>query len=1035
MTVDSITDDNDNFQAVYYKFKGLLDEFTVFKGVLPSSSIQAIYNGGVPNNVNELIENNQISGNCLGSLTMTVPNFAIPGSNGAFQPPIQITTDVDNGEFDVKLDHSITIRNGTPPNVDTQDFSDNYTVQEQGNIIATLPIWHRIGVASYDISLIQDGWDEEFFNSYVHTDNLRFIEKADNKHDKLGVDTKEVVKLKVNAIKKLLPYEGFYPQDRTVQLANLFVEKISPDIIHNEKVYKEQAVQAALQHFFAPGILYNSIKAGIACDWASYTNESGLITAYRNQPITALGSDSMFVQRYSGLAGVPEWYSAQGPSTSLSEEPKDLVNLVHAFGAYEIDTNTNERNISNLLISQEATERLPFESLLDPYRYIVKNPESAAQSINLSGYYQPQPNASEPVSVERKSSQYFLMLPSYYQNIYNVNLNDIFTSGTGDLEKYNFPYFEIRKSNNNQDFRYEMAINNFVAESTIFFLKGGELSSFASKPENEFKALTIGKTYVMDCVISKSDSFEPVSSPGTLGGRYFGPPMSFIQSQMQGNNTIYNKIEEINSDPAFAAYVPPYYYGENIVRISFVAERNGKHSLSEILSGCTIEDISVQQEALFLNKAISVTNTNSSGDPKEPSDGLFKQSPAWKSKMPIDSSIELFGRTKLKRQEYNPNGTLNTVSSSNDTELDAWVIYTKFECPLFDFSGISNSSDEGTLSTLEISTTQSEESKITANHKYTSSYLDTTNTERFTIDKRTGSGIWAGYGQQRDNSGVTISIQESFPKNRDSSIGSLMDVCGFVPQSKQIGRVADSKEISEAVVMIPFLDKPLLEDVVVGIAGTREVYSTVQVDDRNFIKVSSGEYHEQMRKFVRGEPIYTLDNGQEIMSTSITKMIEGMNKYNIPPLYDFNQYSEQPFIMYFFEFNHTLDREDLSNIWQGVQPKIAKEASLDSVEISHEINRHELFGNIGEIPEGIRWMVFKVKKKAEKSYYNLTEDSRDDSRFKFEFEVGVKDPEYSYNYPYDYFTMLELIQVEAGSEKEIDPLEQLNRAINRGENR
>jgi len=183
-----------------------------------------------------------------------------------------------------------------------------------------------------------------------------------------------------------------------------------------------------------------------------------------------------------------------------------------------------------------------------------------------------------------------------------------------------------------------------------------------------------------------------------------------------------------------------------------------------------------------------------------------------------------------------------------------------------------------------------------------------------------------------------------------------------------------------------------------------------------------------MRKFVRGEPIYTSDRDQAVMSTSITKMIEGMSKYNIPPLYDFNQYSEQPFAMYFFEFKHTLDREDLSNIWQGVQPKIAKEASLDSVEISHEINRHELFGNLGEIPKGVRWMVFKVKKKAEKSYYNLTEDSRDDTRFKFKFDIGLKQPEYGYNYPYDYFTMLELIQVEANAEKEIDPLQQYRKA-------
>ena len=74
-------------------------------------------------------------------------------------------------------------------------------------------------------------------------------------------------------------------------------------------------------------------------------------------------------------------------------------------------------------------------------------------------------------------------------------------------------------------------------------------------------------------------------------------------------------------------------------------------------------------------------------------------------------------------------------------------------------------------------------------------------------------------------------------------------------------------------------------------------------------------------------------------------------------------------------------------------------------------------------------MTFKVKRKAEKSYYKMTQDSRDDSRFKFDFEVGTKEPEYGYNYPYDYFTMLEKVQVEINSEKEVEPLEQ-DRIVN-----
>ena len=293
-----------------------------------------------------------------------------------------------------------------------------------------------------------------------------------------------------------------------------------------------------------------------------------------------------------------------------------------------------------------------------------------------------------------------------------------------------------------------------------------------------------------------------------------------------------------------------------------------------------------------------------------------------------------------------------------------------------------------------------------------------------------GTGIWASHATQKDsgsNSGVTVSIRESFPKTQDPSIGSLIDVCGFTPTQQDIGRVADSKEVSEAVVMIPFLDRPLTVSVP-GSQQNRVVYQTIQVDDRHFFKINPGVYMDQKQKVINSESVFYLDENNEVVTeTSISRLYKCIQKYNMPPRFDFETYNTEPFAMYFFEFNHTFDKEDLANIWQGLKPKLADRAVLDSVEISHRINPNEIFGNLDEIPKNVRWMVFKVKEKAEKNYYRLTADSRDDSRFKFDFDVGVKEPEYGYNYPYDYFTMLELIQVEANSEKIIDPLEQYDK--------
>ncbi len=55
---------------------------------------------------------------------------------------------------------------------------------------------------------------------------------------------------------------------------------------------------------------------------------------------------------------------------------------------------------------------------------------------------------------------------------------------------------------------------------------------------------------------------------------------------------------------------------------------------------------------------------------------------------------------------------------------------------------------------------------------------------------------------------------------------------------------------------------------------------------------------------------------------------------------------------------------------------------------------HKLFKRVvatDGMPQEVKWMVFKVKKKAVKSYFSKTSSKRgnlDDNKFKFEFEVA-----------------------------------------------
>ena len=117
--------------------------------------------------------------------------------------------------------------------------------------------------------------------------------------------------------------------------------------------------------------------------------------------------------------------------------------------------------------------------------------------------------------------------------------------------------------------------------------------------------------------------------------------------------------------------------------------------------------------------------------------------------------------------------------------------------------------------------------------------------------------------------------------------------------------------------------------------------------------------------------------------------------------------------MYMFEFTHALDRDDLSDIWQNLMPKIAKTAEKQAVSISHDMTPNEFFGGKAP-PAETQWMVFKVKQRAASNYYAATADSTDDDRFAFQFEVGgeKKTPNYSYNWPYDYFSLVELAKID-----------------------
>ena len=142
-------------------------------------------------------------------------------------------------------------------------------------------------------------------------------------------------------------------------------------------------------------------------------------------------------------------------------------------------------------------------------------------------------------------------------------------------------------------------------------------------------------------------------------------------------------------------------------------------------------------------------------------------------------------------------------------------------------------------------------------------------------------------------------------------------------------------------------------------------------------------------------------------NNSIIDLMFKMVNFNIPPhlnwLFD-NQL--EPFVMFIKEFNYSLNQNDLSKIWQNTAPDIMFKPEVVQSSIEYFLGEQELFENLSlnEI-ENVNCLVFKIKQRAAGNYYDLTAG---------EEQITTEIPWYSYNWPYDYFSLVELLNIQAG---------------------
>ncbi len=269
------------------------------------------------------------------------------------------------------------------------------------------------------------------------------------------------------------------------------------------------------------------------------------------------------------------------------------------------------------------------------------------------------------------------------------------------------------------------------------------------------------------------------------------------------------------------------------------------------------------------------------------------------------------------------------------------------------------------------------------------------------------------------------------------------------------GIVSEEKQLSEAVVAIPYYttDKGRVQ------------FLNLNEETLEPAKLINKKLKEQLANgdLTRQEYDRRFENPSQDKKGFTAYQLRMMEKYVIPPQFDFYSYPDlakkQMPMMYIFQFRAKMNNTDLANIWQNISPTSAASAAkaryssievntdmfdleadvqyvshfldLDKTVMSNKSRKH-FFQN------DIRWLVFKVKMRAEKDLAKVKRDSlpgiaagkriintslKDSGYF---YKGNSIDPvrnenqgieglklKHSFNWPYDYFSIVELVKIGA----------------------
>ena len=881
---------------------------------------------------------------------------------------------------------------------------------------------------------IYDSSNSNFLTRYSQTDKLEYLKNfiRENSKDLEFNKYPRHLQLQSEGIVKLLPYDGFYPMDRSLQIASSYSSSYSM-VFEGTSGSVHAAVRSVLRPMFAPGIFYNAIKSGLAVDYPirrKLRNENGFPSINHTEPLKGCLGESVSSAIVSGsIPGNNRHFPGNNPATRGQGDFDFTIPDVDKF---------------------MWADRLPFEALLSPEDYINNTDPTILSDFNKIMYL----DVTGALNTKVDTS------PLYKKSISN------FLGATPQF------FLKEKQNKNNMSGFLTKFVSDFGANSQNSIINPS-LDGTATTTRTVY--CSNENAYVMEIGLLKTNNFNLYSNPYA-----FGVPTAtgsaFWGSYNSG--TVGNLGAEVPSGSAwpkhygeFAPFTPPYYYGPSLARITFFPAESGEYTLDQII-GPSAENTYIEY-------------VNESGSYFDFSSGSFVDSEtletvsttgtppygwnrAWQNRMDIDASLVITNEFPLE------NG------SARPKDPNKWVIMPKWECPILDFPdrslGFSNydfssSIDPGHL----CSPTQGmwhqygvEPDPDQGVYMFIKDVTPKETELRLVGDPSLGAS--SATGQQKY---VFKLPQWVISSNR--TVSSLADLVGFDSEeimrsgfeptkAKKLGTLPDNneKELSEAILALPYY------------------YDSDGIPRLMNLKANEEKLGPKIKEFRKVFTKYSLPPALAISLLDlvpdtyplVSEYINpfGGDDYDVKTTTSLQRDIKTP-VVYLFEHSVRLTKQDLADIWQGVLPTCGKKLEPQVVALDHYMpgdnveeepiilpemlvkelelglprNGHprgdlldiaELRAN-GVLKEDafnakIKWLVYKVKRRGTKSYDDLILNEINGYGYKsfyrdsgildrqnlsreqaalvaqqnYMSDHAIEDP--TYNWPYDYFSLVEL---------------------------